>query len=79
MGVGRSPFIHCSQRLLFGEMGGPSSLQDAAAGLSGGGGGVGALWEPYPPLPQRGTLAPASTPLLGDCSLVPVFFPGAAR
>lgn len=37
MGVGRSPFIHCSQRLLFGEMGGPSSLQDAAAGLSGGG------------------------------------------
>lgn len=34
VGVGRSPFIHCSQRLLFWE--GGSSLQDAEAGPSGG-------------------------------------------
>ena len=40
MGVGRSPFIHCSQRLLFWEgvlpPSLPPSLLDAEAGLSGG-------------------------------------------
>lgn len=63
MGVGRSPFIHCSQRRLFWELGGPSSLQDAEAGLSGAGGCPGSV-EAIPPCHRGGTLVPASPPAL---------------
>lgn len=68
MGVGRSPFIHCSQRLLFWEMGGPRSLQAAEAGLSG---GASQLWGTHILPATAGKVGVVSTPLLGDCSVVP--------
>lgn len=50
MGVGRSPFIHCSPRLLLWE----GVLPPSRMLKQGCPGGLGALWKPYPLLAHQG-------------------------
>lgn len=77
MGVGRSPFIHCSPRLLLWE----GVLPPSRMLKQGCPGGLGALWKPYPLLTKGDAGQSEAGPFvgIGRLCLKRAHFPGAAR